>query len=200
MFEGARVSASSAARRARAARKRTPPRRCPGCRSELQHVTSARRRSSSARAATASGSTRDVFERICADRESQTAVLHRSRPARASRERPRPLPALPAVRKDDEPRELRQALGHGGRRVPRPRHVPRRRRAASDRRRSSRRADWTARARRQIEELRDEERKAIDDQRKAMRERGKQGGSEPSAIGSSGFEDLMDLLRGTSRD
>jgi len=49
---------------------------------------------------------------------------------------------------------------------------------------------------REKEELRDEQRKLADEQRKAMRDRGKHGGAEPSALGSSGFDDLMDLLKG----
>ena len=45
----------------------------------------------------------------------------------------RALPAVPPLRQDDEPRQLRQAIRSGDRRLPRARHLPRRRRAASDR-------------------------------------------------------------------
>jgi hypothetical protein len=49
---------------------------------------------------------------------------------------------------------------------------------------------------REKEEIRDQQRSLADEQRKVLRERGKHGGAEPSAMGSSGFDDLLDLLRG----
>ena len=49
------------------------------------------------------------------------------------RHRTDPLPQVRRLRKDDEPPQLRPALGHRRRRVQGPRHVPRRRRAARDR-------------------------------------------------------------------
>ena len=104
----------------------------------------------------------DVFERICADREAQAAVLHRLAPQPRARRQPVPRcsyrPCL-AVRQDDEPRELRQAVGRGRRRLPGARHVPRRRRAASDRDVHPR-AGSSARGREKLEELREEQRKA----------------------------------------
>ncbi len=90
----------------------------------------------------------EVFERLCAQRESQAAVLARLVAAtRRAAARARALPAVPPLRQDDEPRQLREAIRSGDRRLPRARHLPRRRASSIRSSPSSRMADSTARAR-----------------------------------------------------
>ena len=158
MFDGAR-SASSAARAAAAAKGggRRPAR---GAGTRVQQVTlgsttllecAALRRRVGRRRARSSGS--------CADRESQAAVLHAARhgqrgPAQRLHVQ---LPAVPALRQDDEPRQLRPAVRRRRRRLQGPRHVPRRRRAAPDRHVHPARAGSSARGRSRRKTIRKEE-------------------------------------------
>ena len=200
MFEGARYCQTCGAARTRTEAEDSAAIACPGCRQPLRRVTLGSAAMLECAGCDGLWVDADVFERICADRESQTAVLHRytsgPRASPAVRVQYRPCPRCHKMMNRVNFGKISGAIvdvckGHGTFLDAGELHqiVTFIVQGGLERARS-----------RQIEELRDEQRKAIDEQRKAMRERGKQGGSEPSAIGSSGFDDLMDLLRGTSRD
>ena len=114
--------------------------RCPACRGAMRWITVGDLDLLECEACDGTWIEADAFERLCASRESQAAVLHGD-PARrrAPSARSRPLSPVSALRHDDEPHELRAPLGDGRRRLPRARDVPRPRRAAPGRSIHSRR-------------------------------------------------------------
>jgi len=200
MFEGARYCQKCGAARTRGEDGDDTAIACPGCSQLLRRVTVGATALLECDGCDGLWIDADVFERICADRESQTAVLHRftagPRAPQAVRVRYRPCPRCHKMMNRVNFGKLSGAVvdvckGHGTFLDPGELHqvVTFIAQGGLERARA-----------RQIEELRDEQRQAIDEQRKAMRERGKHGGAEPSAAGSSGFDDLLDLLRGTSHD
>lgn len=196
MFEGARYCQICGAARARAEDDDTDV-ACPGCRQTLQRVGVGATAMLQCLACDGVWVDADVFERLCADRESQTAVLHRFRAGpRASptvRVQYRPCPRCHKMMNRVNFGRLSGAVvdvckGHGTFLDAGELHqvVTFIVQGGLDRARA-----------REKEELREEQRKLAAEQLKASRERGRHGGSEPSAIGSSGFDNLMDLLRGS---
>jgi Zn-finger nucleic acid-binding protein len=196
MFDGARYCQHCGAARTRGVEDDTDV-VCPGCRETLQRVSVGATAMLECGACDGVWVDADVFERICADRDAQTAVLHRFTSGRRDsptvRVQYRPCPrchklmnrinfgrlsgAVVDVCKGHgtflDAGELHQIvvfIGQGG----------------LDRARG-----------REKEELREEQRKLAAEQLKAIRDRSRHGGSEPSAISSSSFDDLMDLLRGS---
>ena len=196
MFEGARYCQTCGAARTRDEADDTDV-VCPGCRETLQRVTVGATAMLECHGCDGVWVDADVFERVCADRESQTAVLHRftsgPREAQTARVQYRPCPRCHKLMNRINFGRLSGAVvdvckGHG---------------TFLDAGELHRIVTFIVqggleRARaREKEELRDAQRTALDEQRKAIRDRGKHGGGELSAGGSSGFDDLMDLLRGT---
>jgi Zn-finger nucleic acid-binding protein len=196
MFEGARYCQKCGAARTRSQEEDAAAIACPGCRGEMRRVVIGTSQMLECDACDGVWLDADDFERICADRESQTAVLHRfstgERAAKAVRVQYRPCPRCHKMMNRVNFGRLSGAVvdvckGHG---------------TFLDAGELHQVVTFIVqggleRAReREKEELRDGQRKLADEQRKAMRDRGKHGGAEPSAIGSSGFEDLLDLLRG----
>ena len=148
-------SVTSAARRESGGRRTTRPRSARRAGAGCSVWTSARRRFWSARRAMGSGSMRRCSSgcaRSGSRRPRSFSAWCRERQAAA---RDGALPAVPPLRQDDEPRQLREAVRGGDRRLPRARHFPRRGRAPSDRHVHPGWRSRTARARRQIEELRE---------------------------------------------
>ena len=172
MFDGSAFCPGCGARRlAHGRRRRGCP--LPGLQTGIAAAAGRlRRRCSSARSATASG--------LTGRRSSSCAPIarHRRRCCISIAGRPEPssageVPALRPLREDDEPRQLRAHFRRRRRRLQGPRHVPRSRRAARDRPVHSQRRPASARATRQLEELREQEKRALDAERRAARERGK---------------------------
>lgn len=203
MFEGARYCQACGAARTRREEEDGTAIACPGCRGQLRRVTVGSSALLECPECDGLWVDADVFERICADGESQTAVLHRfvspdssGRQAAAPRVRYRPCPRCHKMMNRVNFARVSGAVvdvckGHG---------------TFLDSGELHRIVTFIVqggleRAReREKEELREAQRDAADAQRKAMRERGTHGGAEPSAIGASGFDDLLDLLRGTGPD
>jgi Zn-finger nucleic acid-binding protein len=200
MFEGARYCQACGAARTRSDEEDDAAIACPGCRRQLRRVSVGSAVMLECAGCDGLWVDADVFERICADRESQTAVLHRftagPRQAQAVRVQYRPCPRCLKMMNRVNFGKISAAVvdvckGHGTFLDAGELHqiVTFIVQGGLERART-----------REKEELREAQREALDEQRKAMRERGKHGGSEPSALGSSGFDDLMDLLRGTSHE
>ncbi|MCA1562916.1 MAG: zinc ribbon domain-containing protein [Acidobacteria bacterium] len=141
--------------------------RCPACRSVMQSVDVGPTALMECAACDGVWVNADAFERLCTDQDMQAAVLHRFCRADRSSHRPGTLPPVRAVRQIDEPRQLRPPVrtvvdvcrGHG---------------TYLDAGKLHRIVSFIhagglerARARR-MEELRDEERRIKDLQRKAM--------------------------------
>jgi Zn-finger nucleic acid-binding protein len=196
MFEGARYCQQCGVARTRREADDTDV-VCPGCRETLQRVIVGATAMLECRGCDGVWVDADVFERICADHESQTAVLHRftsgPRKSQTVRVQYRPCPRCHKMMNRVNFGKLSGAVvdvckGHGTFLDAGELHqiVTFIVQGGLERARA-----------REKEELREAQRKALDEQRKASRDRGKHGGSEPSALGSSGFDDLMDLLRGS---
>ncbi len=195
MFEGASYCQKCGAARTRAEADDAAV-ACPGCRTVLRRVSVGSTTMLECEACDGIWVDADVFERLCADRESQTAVLHRfnagPRASQTARVQYRPCPRCHKLMNRVNFGRLSGAVvdvckGHGTFLDAGELHqiVTFIIQGGLDRARA-----------REKEEIREAHRKLLDEQRKASRERGQHGGSEPSAIGSSGFDDLMDLLRG----
>ena len=197
MFEGARYCQKCGAARTRSEEEEAAAIACPGCRGEMRRVVIGASHMLECDACDGVWLDAEDFERICADREAQAAVLHRfstgERTAHTARVQYRPCPRCHKMMNRVNFGRLSGAVvdvckGHG---------------TFLDAGELHQVVTFIVqggleRAReREKEELRDDQRTRADEQRKAMRDRGKHGGAEPSAIGPSGFEDLLDLLRGT---
>ena len=103
---------------AHAETRRRQPRSCPGCtEAACSCCRWARRRCSSARRATGSGSTPTSFESLCAEREAQAAVMHRFAQSAVRPPAACATGRAPRCAQDDEPRQLRPALGNHRRRL-----------------------------------------------------------------------------------
>jgi Zn-finger nucleic acid-binding protein len=203
MFEGARYCQQCGAARTRSEEEDDTAIACPGCRHELRRVAVGATAMLECGACDGVWIDADVFERICADREAQTAVLHRfSAVGAAPREAPairvqyRPCPRCHKMMNRVNFGKVSGAVvdvckGHG---------------TFLDAGELHQIVTFIvqgglARAReREKEDLRDAQREAADQQRKALRERGKHGGPEPAAAGSSGFEEFLDMLRRISNE
>jgi Zn-finger nucleic acid-binding protein len=195
MFEGARYCQKCGAARTRTEAEEAAAVACPGCRREMRQVVIGTSAMLECGGCDGVWLDAEAFEKVCADRESQTAVLHRypagPREAQAIRVQYRPCPRCHKMMNRVNFGKISGAVvdvckGHG---------------TFLDAGELHQVVSFIVqggleRARaREKEELRNAQREAADAQRKAMRERGKHGGSEPSAVGRSGFDDLMDLLR-----
>ena len=197
MFEGARYCQHCGAARTRSDDEDDTAIACPGCRGQLRRVTVGSAPMLECEGCDGLWVDAEVFERICADRESQTAVLHRftagPRESQAVRVQYRPCPRCHKMMNRVNFGKLSGAVvdvckGHGTFLDAGELHqiVTFIIQGGLDRARE-----------REKEDLREERRALTAEQLKASRERGRHGGSEPSVIGSSGFDDLMDLLRGS---
>jgi len=195
MFEGARYCQRCGAARTRSEQDDTDV-ACPGCRELLRRVAVGGAAMLECGACDGLWIDAEVFEKVCADREAQTAVLHRfasgPRESHTVRVQYRPCPRCHKLMNRVNFGKLSGAVvdvckGHG---------------TFLDAGELHQIVTFIVqggleRARdREKEELRDERRKLAAEQRKASREHGRHGG-EPAGSGSSGFDDLMDLLRGS---
>jgi Zn-finger nucleic acid-binding protein len=195
MFEGARYCQHCGAARTRAEADDTDV-ACPGCREPLLRVAVGSAAMLECGKCDGVWIDADVFERICADREAQTAVLHRfasgTRESSTVRVQYRPCPRCHKMMNRVNFGRLSGAVvdvckGHGTFLDPGELHqiVTFIVQGGLERARE-----------REKEELRDEQRKLADEQRKAMRDRAAHGAGESTRLQTNAFADLMDLLRG----
>jgi Zn-finger nucleic acid-binding protein/RNA polymerase subunit RPABC4/transcription elongation factor Spt4 len=202
MFEGARYCQKCGAERTRSEAEDAAPIACPGCRGEMRRIVVGTSAMLECAGCDGVWLDADAFEKICADRESQTAVLHRytSMPggphsSRAVRVQYRPCPRCHKMMNRVNFGRLSGAVvdvckGHGTFLDPGELHqvVTFIVQGGLERARA-----------RQIEDLRDEQRKLADAERKAVRDRAAHGsvdGPMGAGAGSGGFADLLDLLGG----
>ena len=88
MFAGARYCHACGALRTRTEAEERAPVACPGCRREMRRLTVGAAAMLECEGCDGIWIDADVFERICADREAQTAVLHRFAAAAPSQAMP----------------------------------------------------------------------------------------------------------------
>jgi Zn-finger nucleic acid-binding protein len=175
--------------------------RCPGCRGELQRVDVGSTPLLDCAGCDGVWVDADVFERLCAERESQTAVLHRLA-ARTERKAPEPVRYRPCLRCGKMMNRVNfgrlsgavidVCRGHGTFLDAGELHqiVTFIQQGGLDRART-----------RKMEELREEERRLQELERKAMAERHGSGGAPWTASASwddSGVADLIKLITGNS--
>jgi Zn-finger nucleic acid-binding protein len=193
MFAGAAFCEKCGARRARSEADATAA-KCPGCESDLQRVAVGAMSMLECGACDGMWLDADVFERLCADRETQSAVLHRLSRREASgsaaRVRYRPCPRCGKMMNRVNFGKLSGTVvdvckGHG---------------TFLDAGELHEIATFILgggldRAReRRLEEIRDEERKLHDEQRKAARERDRQSSS--ATLDAHALRDFIDLVSG----
>jgi Zn-finger nucleic acid-binding protein len=199
MFAGAAFCEKCGARRARIEQDDSAV-KCPSCKNELQRVTVAAMAVLECSACDGVWVDAEDFERLCADKESQAAVLHRMTHRQSSspsdRVRYRPCPRCDKMMNRVNFGRLSGAVvdvckGHGTFLDAGELHqiVAFIQGGGLERARA-----------RQKEELREEQRRLQDTQRKAGRERDGYGSSMKAAAGSSaldpGLLDLIDLIVG----
>ncbi len=115
IFDGAAFCPRCGARRARAERDGEAA-RCPGCRKPMQPLQVGSTAMLECDGCDGIWVDADVFESLCADQGSAGRGHSPVRTERGPR-RARSIPAVPALRQDDEPRQLRPALGNHRRRL-----------------------------------------------------------------------------------
>ncbi len=109
MFEEAEFCGNCGARRARQAEPSAA--KCPGCRGALQAVTVGAVSLLECAACDGLWVDASAFERICADRETQSAVVHWQGRAHTGGRKTREFPAVRSGRHDDESRDFARLSG-----------------------------------------------------------------------------------------
>jgi Zn-finger nucleic acid-binding protein len=195
MFAGAKYCQKCGAARTRAEEDDTAI-ACPGCRRELRRIAIGGAAMLECGGCDGVWIDADVFERICADSESQAAVLHRfaglTRGPEAVRVQYRPCPRCFKMMNRVNFGKLSGAVvdvckGHGTFLDAGELHqiVTFIAQGGLDRART-----------RQIEDLRDEQRRLADAQRKELRDRNTHAAPRQTGGDSGALADLIDLLRG----